>query len=650
MPKNRNLRWLKFSGVAIGALVLLGVALVLITRAASEEDFAHPTNLSRTAKLGYLSDAPEIARKGSTFAVVWAGGFDANKLAGHIVLANADENDGYWRPRINVFTATTNAHTGKEPALIFDNALGSKIVHVVWSDANIDVGIGVQPIPLAIKYARCDVSGVRPTCTAPVTIAQGEYSTPAIAQDGSGNLHVVWVDTANNNTIYHSRSTNGENWSLPTQAQDTSGIAVKGTTPRLVYSNGRLHMVWVNSDKVHINYLYDDSPTDDILIATGANSWQADQGTFDGGQVGHPDLVAKGDLLFVTFDIRDPAAVDSDDNAEFLLVYDRSTTNGLGWTGHYKGIPDPDENLNYPSFGKSDIYYSNNKGVAAGLRPALAITGTSSITRLNIVWHFNRYPSSETSALQVYHSWVNVDTSANITETWYTPPYTVTNPPTPTPDPGAGRVPPAPNNIERIAGTSENDSVAPALAITDPAEGGQGKLHVAYLEDTDNAQDVFYRGFIAGTIDPLYLQDEDMFQMTNDVQPTLVVTSTDPLPSQTLAYTITLANTGDLNAIGVRITDTFNLPDDVTVTGYGATMSDTLSFDPATKTLLWGADIPMGETVEITMSAVTKDQLELPVTIINNAVLGNQASNSILTKPAQTVFQQYTIYLPLVMK
>ena len=124
------------------------------------------------------------------------------------------------------------------------------------------------------------------------------------------------------------------------------------------------------------------------------------------------------------------------------------------------------------------------------------------------------------------------------------------------------------------------------------------------------------------------------------------------MPPQTLAYTITLANIGDSNAIGVHITDTFNIPtSDITVVAHNAN-TGTLTFDAGTNTLLWAGDIPLNTTVLITMTAVTKDQLDLPVTIVNSAKLWNKGSggNVVLTRNGITYMQQYTIYLPLVMK
>ncbi len=652
MLKRKKQLWAKLSAVFVSTFILLGITLIFIIQAAGPADFDHPTNLSRTAKNGFQSGTPKIAKKGTTFAVAWSDGFAPGigsnvKSFGHIMLANADENDGYWRPRVNVFTAT-QTNWGAEPDIIFDRSAGSKIVHIVWSDVNAS-DINNLTFP-AIKYAQCDVSGDQPSCSAPVTVASNtgsNYRNPTITQDDVGNLHVVWTEEVNHK-VFYSRFSNG-NWSVPQEVSSASG----GKTPKLTYSNGRLHLVWVNSDNTQVNYLFDAETSDNFITADGFTSWNTDSGTFAGGKVQHPNIIALNDLLFVTFDIRDPNAIDADEESNFFLVYARSTNNGTGWTS-YKGIPDPSEELPYPAFGQSDIYPSDNGDVTGGLQPSLAITTSTSATRLHIAWHYiYDDPNSLGPTHQVFYTWIDVDPTDNFTATWYTPPYTVTNPPTPTPDPNEERVP-ATNNIQRLTGTDSNPSAAPALAITYPADGGQGNRHVAYLERTaDNAAwDVYYRGFIAGTIDPLYLQDEDMFQMTNEVQPTRIVTSADHLPPQTLAYTITLANTGDLNAIGVHITDTFNIPaSDITVVAHNAN-TGTLTFDAGTNTLLWAGDIPLNTTVLITMTAVTKDQLALPVTIVNSAKLWNKGSGGdiVLTRNGITRMQQYTLYLPLVMK
>jgi uncharacterized repeat protein (TIGR01451 family) len=176
------------------------------------------------------------------------------------------------------------------------------------------------------------------------------------------------------------------------------------------------------------------------------------------------------------------------------------------------------------------------------------------------------------------------------------------------------------------------------LIVTDPAAGGTGTGHIAYLEETDvkNREDldpqldVFYEGGIAGTIDPAYILDEFSSGEGGTSNP-LNIKGVDQSfiqlePGQisnireVMTYTIRFKNEGDLDFIGLGITDT--LPVEV---DYNDDLQTVITpgppnnavYNPATRQITWFGNVPAGTEVKISFSVTTNDLLNVPDTVEN---------------------------------
>lgn len=624
--------------IPVLAIAALGILSAMISHAIQPGDFDTPVDFSRTAKAGYASGPAFIKSDGSTLAIVWSDGASTNdnKYYGNIYLKSADEFDGYWREKLKVFSADTN-NWGVDPAYVFDTT-AIDTIHVVWAQGSGCNGVLTNCSFVSIQYAQCDVSDDYNSCSAPQEIYGGNttvsFRRPSIVQDDldPGNLHVVWTDESAN-TIFYSRGVNpsqsgGPTWTSATIVSD----ATNGKNPHLAFSNGRLHMVWDAESAGTINYLYDENYTNDVLAASGGVKSFAPTGvSYFKANPGSPTIATvtpNSDLLYIAFDMENAA-----NHNNFALGYVRSINNGTGWTS-VRDVPTAQDGL-FTTF-PSKPFSTDLRG---GLQPTLAITYTDTMTHINVIWQYDA-TQGEGSNYNIFIASRTISNTLSGFDTPWTTPFTLTDP--------IGGAP-------RLASAS-TDSVMPAFTISDPNNGGANQAHLAYLEAPQNAStwDAFYRGPIIGTIDPAYLLDSDTFAITHMVTPTQVVTGASSLPVQTLHYTLQFTNTGNLDAIGVGITDTFNLP--ARIAGISAPTGGA-ALDSVNKIITWNGDIPAHTGVTVDFVATTIDPFNLPVTLANTADLWNLASavktgsnKIIIRKSVATYYRQYTTYLPLVFK
>lgn len=657
--------WLKILLVPFIALPALVMALTLVTWAAESRDFGHPTNLSASHSL--ISGAPAMAAAGNTLAVAWVEELSGTTLPvgnqGSLYLQTAQT---YWPIRVTVHTGTVNA-LATDPALIFDRSNPAQM-HLVWTEGRLEVsGSSNRYFYQKINYTTCTISGdvkaCQPAANITATTNTGlSFRNPTLAQDDQGNLHVVWTEERNSQLYYRRWDKAGGLWgpsSLISQASDAQN-------PKLAYANGRLHLIWDNKATNQINYIYDGQPANDVFTADDA--WQFIPGdNFTNGNPGNATLTTdNNNYVFVAFDIRKPNT-----NNAFALVYVQSENNGSSWTSP-RDIPDQSDGNFYS-------YPSNTENVTGGLKPSLALTATGGITYLHVVWHTNQERDSGDNAVyEIYHAYRPVSDDTFNTPWLPATPLNVTNPPgaatgtpedpvtptpvTPTP---SMREPVAPDNF-RITGLTENDSVMPALAITDPA--GKGNLHLAYLERLSANQpwNVYYRGFIAGTIDPEYIKNTENFDIAKKVDQTAFFTA-NPIGPLTLNYNITITNSGVLTAVGLGITDTFisglNYIDNINtlVATIGPAGGSKVALNPAPalngNAFTWRGDVPAGHVVNISFRAFTK--IITPTRFIRNRVqMWNSGSMGQPIERAEPPFKniattavtQYRVMLPLISK
>ncbi|HIE38609.1 MAG TPA: DUF11 domain-containing protein [Anaerolineae bacterium] len=119
-------------------------------------------------------------------------------------------------------------------------------------------------------------------------------------------------------------------------------------------------------------------------------------------------------------------------------------------------------------------------------------------------------------------------------------------------------------------------------------------------------------------------------------------------PEVPFSYTIRLANTGDMHAPIVRLTDT--LPSEVTyVTGTLTATGGAASYDSVTRRILWNGGVDVGQGVWITF-AVTLNPDVPPGTVVRNvAYVDDGVSEPTELSSAPMIVQEaLIIYLPIV--
>ncbi len=118
---------------------------------------------------------------------------------------------------------SSSAINSRAPAM----AVGIHLVHVVWEEGS-------------HVYHRMSRGGIWSSSR---SVATGEQ--PAIALDGSGVAHVVFVNEFDQNyEVYYCRW-NGTSWSLPRNVSNTSGVS---SAPSIaIEPSGVLHVVWADN-------------------------------------------------------------------------------------------------------------------------------------------------------------------------------------------------------------------------------------------------------------------------------------------------------------------------------------------------------------------------------------------------------------------
>ncbi|OQY31335.1 MAG: hypothetical protein B6I38_05925 [Anaerolineaceae bacterium 4572_5.1] len=694
--------YLKLLSLTILPLLLLSVILLSIGLAIDDTDFESGHNISRTSQdLAYLdAGPPQAASFSDTVVIVWSEGLENNvstqtiKARGHIYLKSGNESQGFWRPKIRVQTATLGTgdqplqNLGKKPQILFnktDNLTNSFLVHVVWVSGYFSQSAGENYRFPEIRYARCSVADLFNTCQPPTTIAEDtnsatpDFSSPNLTQDDQGNLHVVWTDNAdpNNPKLTYSRSYTGGGQLVWSAAQVITAAGTKAVNPQILFANQRLHLVWDDEAGNAIQYIYDDTYDDTLFLKTGPAStqkppWNTSDGAFgdfkdgdpgfpsitalDGGLAGVPDTK----LLFVAFDVLKQGS-----RSDFTLVYAQSKVNGddndgisgNNWT-ELRGIT---SNSSLLGNSLEDLYQSSNVNEpAVGLKPRLFITRTNTVTddqsgftlnsrapltwnnvRLHAVWHnLVEEGGGNSSALQIYHSSGPITQTGQV-ESWDEP-LPVSNPPSLNPR--------APN------GPDDRDSAAPVVVISDPNTGGLGKAHAVFVErEGDNPNipwDAYYRGIIRGTIDPDYIKDPQVFVMTSVVTPADVATSSNTIAPITLDYQIDIINKGELDVIGVSITNTLSNKIDRDSITFSTHPSTGFQGDFDNGRFMWTGNIPAGSAVRFTFTAVTTPNIKINSYVINSVDLWNKylGPQPLISSQAETWIHQWQIYLPVVLK
>lgn len=113
------------------------------------------------------------------------------------------------------------------PAIATD---GSGNPHIVW----IDTSSGTP----TIYYSDLSVGGPIPS---------GSGTAPDIAVDSSGARHVVWQDNGQPSVIAYTRN-DGTGWSLPQQISDNTTSDARA--PKIAVCNGMVYVVWAEGGRI----------------------------------------------------------------------------------------------------------------------------------------------------------------------------------------------------------------------------------------------------------------------------------------------------------------------------------------------------------------------------------------------------------------
>jgi hypothetical protein len=198
-------------------------------------------------------------------------------------------------------------------------------------------------------------------------------TVPDIAVDSSGRVHVAWSTGAGG--IQTRVSTNdGASWSnlgtgLPS--------LILANQPVLAVSNSYVHLAFVNNNNTTLEYVRS-------AVGTSPHSWESnDQKTLPISNlyldIRSPAIAAtsEGNVLVAWDSNRSNIA----NNDVYGLISDLSTDNGVTWLSQPKHITATND-YDLPSGGAGNDRLSKPRNTSpqfeAGLRPSLALTGTSS--------------------------------------------------------------------------------------------------------------------------------------------------------------------------------------------------------------------------------------------------------------------------------
>jgi hypothetical protein len=368
--------------------VLAIVLFVVLVWPGLAYDFSNYFKLS-TASAADAAN-PDIAAAGGYVAAVWSEGYNPNpdtKEWGRVYIKSADVVNG-WNGRVEIFGVTKDIW-GKEPRLAVHPTNPAQ-VHVVWAQSSGCNGSGPSCQWTSIWYTSCDLTTLPDTCAPSTQVVSGlsNASTPDVAVDASGGVHVVWRE-GSSSIKYCKKGNCGSPVQIGT-----------GQHPSLVFGNNRLHAVWDAGST--IVYQRDDSPDNSVWNPVVPRSWNAPttQGYEDPS---YPAIDARDSAIYVVW------AVKKTGTNRYALAfdfYDGTTANDWQDTsGAYIGFSVPG---NDQAFGTSTHYESNSDvSYLYSLKPDVVVTSTSVATQAyaHVAWHGKEIGEGG-SAYEVWYSYL----------------------------------------------------------------------------------------------------------------------------------------------------------------------------------------------------------------------------------------------------
>jgi len=360
------------------------------------EDFSNKFRLSTS--LPYKAFNPDIAATGDYVAAVWSEGYDSDsqtKQYGRVYVKGADATSG-WKGRVKLFDATQHVR-GREPRLVFDPNVPGK-VHVVWAQSS---KCSIDPLTKvlvcswsSIEHTTCTL-GSTIDCEDPTTVREGlaDASTPDVAVDSSGGIHVVWREEGPSFDVGPIRYCKKGSCGSPS-------LVGNGQHPSLAYANDYLHLVWDTSSSTDstIKYAHKSLPGGSW---GGAKTWWSSPPSWVSYyEPSYPALGASGNAVYVVWAVRNET-----DSTKYALRFDFSENTGNSWLsdpysfGSGRSIPE-NEATSFASTWRSigipaDDLYS--------LQPDVVVTGSGSSAYAHLVWHDKNVDSG---LYQIWYSYL----------------------------------------------------------------------------------------------------------------------------------------------------------------------------------------------------------------------------------------------------
>jgi uncharacterized repeat protein (TIGR01451 family) len=148
---------------------------------------------------------------------------------------------GVWSTPVNI---SANSGMSQEPWLIYAHG----VLHVAWRDYTADAEQG------EVLYAKRPVGGAW-SLPENVSRTPGDSAGPALAEDDSYTLHLVWYDNSPGNweILYATKQQDG----IWTSGANISQTAGRSGQPYLVYDGrGKLHLSWADDTPGDFDVFY----------------------------------------------------------------------------------------------------------------------------------------------------------------------------------------------------------------------------------------------------------------------------------------------------------------------------------------------------------------------------------------------------------
>jgi hypothetical protein len=318
---------------------------------------------------------PDIAAGGDYVAAVWSEGYNAEsatKQYGRVYIKGADEATG-WKGRVEVFNATSSVW-GRDPRLVFDPSVPGK-AHIVWAQASGCPNCNWS----SIRHTTCVLDSII-VCDAPTTVVSGltDASTPDVAVDSSGGVHVVWRAQGPSFDVGPIRYCKKGNCGSPSTIDN-------GQHPSLVYANGYLHLVWdtgSNTDST-IKYARENNLGNGSWDGgSGSKIWWGDPALVTYYEPSYPAIGASDDAVYVVWAVRNKS-----DTSKYALAFDFSQDTGNTWlagtSGFGHGIPENETAAFTTTWRSTGVAISD----LYSLQPEVVVTGSGSSAHAHLVWH-----------------------------------------------------------------------------------------------------------------------------------------------------------------------------------------------------------------------------------------------------------------------